>query len=277
VIPTAQVTALSFALLVACAGQPGSQTTPGAGSEALVDGVVVEVEDGDTFVLGTGEGDLTIRLLGVNAPEHDECGHKEAAAGLSSYLDHGPLQLDSHGVDQFGRTLGYVWAGDSLVNLGLVESGLAIATTPEPEQEEGATLLAAEESAYRAGIGLWDPAGCDGDAGAGIEITIDVSGHNPPGPDDEVLDQEHVALVSSSDGRIDLSGWVLRDESSTHRYRLPPGSALEPDQVLMVTSDHPGWDPGGSPVWNNDGDMALLLSPDGAVVARQRYGPQSVG
>jgi hypothetical protein len=30
-------------------------------------------------------------------------------------------------------------------------------------------------------------------------------------------------------------------------------------------------------VWNNDGDMALLLSPDGVVVARQRYGPQSAG
>jgi endonuclease YncB( thermonuclease family) len=274
--PAARVTALCIALLAACTGQPGSETTPGPGSEALVDGVVVEVEDGDTFVLGTGEGDLTIRLLGVNAPEHDECGHDEAAAGLSSYLDQGPLQVKGHGVDQFDRTLGYVWAGDSLVNLGLVQSGLVIATTPGPGEEEGAGLLAAEESAYRDGIGLWDPAGCDGDTGAGIEIAIDVSGHDPPGPDDEVLDQEHVTLVSS-DGRIDLSGWVLRDESSTHRYRLPPGSILEPDQVLVVTSDHPGWDPGGSPVWNNDGDMALLLSPDGAVVARQRYGPQSAG
>jgi endonuclease YncB( thermonuclease family) len=271
--PAARVTALGIALLAACAGQPGSQTTPGSGSAVLVDGVVVEVQDGDTFVLGTGEGDLTIRLLGVNAPEHNECGHEEAAVGLSSYLDQGTLQVERHGVDQFGRTLGYVWAGDSLVNLGLVESGLAIATTPEPEQEEGATLLAAEESAYRAGIGLWDPAGCDGDAGAEIEITIDISGHNPPGPDDEVLDQEHVALVSSSNERIDLSGWVLRDESSTHRYQLPSGSVLEPDQVLLVPSDHPGWDPGGSPVWNNDGDMALLLTPDGAVATRERYRP----
>jgi len=170
-----------------------------------------------------------------------------------------------------------VWAGDSFVNLDLVESGLAIATTPGAGEDEGAILLAAEESAFRAGIGFWDPVGCDQNAGAGVEITIDTSGHDPPGPDDEVLEQEHVALVSNSGGQIDLSGWLLRDESSTHRYRLPPGSVLDPGQVLVVPSDHPGWDPGGSPVWNNDGDMALLLSPGGAVVARQRYGSQSAG
>jgi len=149
--------------------------------------VVVEVADGDTFVLGTAEGDLTIRLLGINAPEQDECGHDVAAAGLASYLDQGPLQVEGHGGDQFGRTLGYVWAGDSFVNLSLVESGLAIATTPGPEEDEGANLLAAEESAYRAGVGLWDPVGCGGDAVGDSEIAIDISGHDPPGPDDEVL------------------------------------------------------------------------------------------
>ena len=272
-----RVTALGFALLAACAGQPDPGATLGGGSAALVDGVVVEVEDGDTFVLGTAGGDLTIRLLGINAPEQDECGHDEAAAGLASHLGQGPLQVETHGEDQFGRTLGYVWAGDSFVNLDLVESGLAIATTPGPEDEEGANLLAAEESAYRSGIGLWDPVGCDGHAIADTQITIDISGHDPPGPDDEVLDQEHVALISNSDEPIDLSEWILRDESSAHRYRFPSGSVLEPGQVLVTPSDHPGWDPGGSPVWNNEGDMALLLSPGGAVVARQRYGSQSAG
>jgi hypothetical protein len=40
-----------------------------------------------------------------------------------------------------------------------------------------------------------------------------------------------------------------------------------------VTSDNPGWEPGGTPVWNNDGDMALLLTTGGAVASRQRYRP----
>ena len=39
----------------------------------------------------------------------------------------------------------------------------------------------------------------------------------------------------------------------------------------MVTSADPGWDPGGGPVWNNSGDMALLLDRHGRVVARWRY------
>ena len=166
-----------------------------------------------------------------------------------------------------------MWAGETFVNLGLVEDGLAIATTPGASETWGTSLLAAEEPAYRAGTGLWDPAGCNRDAGTEIGITIDTSGHDPPGPDDEVLDLEQVAVVNSDDDIVDLSGWVLRDESSSHRFRFPEGSAVEPGEVLAVTSDHPGWEPGGSPVWNNDGDMALLLTPNGAVAARERYRP----
>jgi hypothetical protein len=40
---------------------------------------------------------------------------------------------------------------------------------------------------------------------------------------------------------------------------------------MTISSADLAWDPGGSPVWNNDGDMALLLDRDGRVVDRWRY------
>jgi hypothetical protein len=39
----------------------------------------------------------------------------------------------------------------------------------------------------------------------------------------------------------------------------------------MVTSIDPCWDPGDSSVWNNGGDMTLLLDASGRVVTRHRY------
>jgi hypothetical protein len=239
----------------------------------LIDGDVLAVEDGDTFLLGTAGDEIKVRLLGVNAPERDECMSEQATAGLSSYLDRGELEVEGHGTDQFGRTLGYVWAGESFVNLALVEDGLVIANTPGAGEIWGPNLLAAERSAYREGIGLWDPVGCDADLEANVELSIDISGHDPPGPDEEVIALEHVIVANDGDDPVDLSGWILRDESSSHRFRFPDGSVVDAGDVLVVTSDHPAWEPGGSPVWNNDGDMALLLTPDGAVATRERYRP----
>jgi len=262
------------AVLVACAvtPSPGPPDGPGATSPAgLIRGQILKVDDGDTFIFETGAGEVTVRLLGVNAPERDECLYAEAAAWLQANLEEQPVVFEDHGPDQFGRNLGYVWAGDSFVNLALVESGLAIATTPGEREIRGGDLLSAEETAYREGFGIWGPAACG--ATREIELTVDTSGHNPPGPDDEVLDLEHVTIVNHGATTGDLSGWLLRDESSSHRFRFPEGTIIEPGTALMVTSGDAGWEPGDSPVWNNDGDMALLLTPDGAVAARERYRP----
>jgi micrococcal nuclease len=239
----------------------------------LVGGEVLEVQDGDTFLFRTPEGEVTIRLLGVNAPERDECLHDAAAAALAALLANADVGVDEHGQDQFGRTLGYVWAGDILVNLELVENGLAIATTPGETEIWGARLLAAEDSAFRASTGLWAPDACDNEPITPVVLEVDTSGHNPSGPDDEVLDLEQVAIVNRGTAVADLSSWTLRDESSSHRFRFPDGTLIEPGSALEVSSGNPGWDPGGSPVWNNDGDMALVLTPSGTVMARERYRP----
>ena len=243
------------------------------GPEGLVPGEVTAITDGDTFDLDTGSGRVTVRLLGVNAPEDDECLHDEATEGLTLDLETGQVGLEPHGLDQFGRTLAYVWAGDNLVNLALVEAGLAIATTPGDDETHGSALLVAEGKAYDQGVGLWAPTACPGAPVVDADLIIDASGHDPPGPDGDVLNLEQVTITNNGDARVDLSGWVLRDESSANRFRFPDRSIIGPGGVLEVTSDNQGWEPGGGPVWNNSGDMALVLTPEGDVVARLRYGP----
>ena len=257
-----------------CAPQPGPHgTSDGTGAPALIEGDVLEVVDGDTFTLGTSGGEVRIRLLGINAPERDECLHDEAAAELGSYLGAGEMRVEDHGRDQFGRSLVYVWVGETFVNLALVEAGLVFATTPGEGETQGASLLTAEAAAVRTETGLWNPASCNGGSATGLELAIDASGYDPPGPDDEVLEQEHVRVVNRSGGVADLSGWILRDESSLHRFRFPDGSIIDPGGDFDVPSTHPGWEPGGSPVWNNEGDMALLLTPEGGFAVRERYRP----
>ncbi|HEX5695493.1 MAG TPA: lamin tail domain-containing protein, partial [Acidimicrobiia bacterium] len=91
----------------------------------------------------------------------------------------------------------------------------------------------------------------------------------PPGPDGESLDLERVVLTAAEP--IDLDGWTLRDESSAHRCSFRSGARIDPGAPLTVSSADPCWVPGSSPVWNNEGDLVLLLDPTGRVVARHRY------
>jgi endonuclease YncB( thermonuclease family) len=267
------VVAALVVTMAACTSTPadtggGDQpATPGEGAEARLLGV----EDGDTAIFEMDGMRTPVRLLGINAPEVGECMHDEAATALVQALEGHEIIVEAHGLDQFERTLAYVWADGLSVNLELVVAGLAIATTAEADEELGDELLSAEQQSFEAGSGLWD--GCDSAGSSALELEVDTSGHDPPGPDEEALEEEVVTLANLGTAPVELGGWVLRDESSAHRYRFAPGSTLAPGEELEIASSDVGWDPGDSPVWSNGGDMALLLDPDGGVVSRARYGP----
>ncbi len=207
--------------------------------------------------------------MGINATDRGECLYEEATRALSRLLEGGAITFEERGIDQFDRVLAYVWVDDALVNLSLVADGLAIATTPEDGDDLGASLVTAEEKAYGEGVGIWDE--CDDPVSAGLALELETGGHDPPGPDDDALSDEVVAITNSGSETADLTGWMMRDESSAHRYSVHSGTVLAPGGSLDVSSSDPGWDPGKSPVWNNDGDMVLLLDAGGGVVSRARY------
>ncbi|MCI0542908.1 MAG: lamin tail domain-containing protein [Actinobacteria bacterium] len=226
--------------------------------------MVTHVYDGDTIEVETEGRRIDVRLHGLNAPENGECHDTEATEGLTTAVLGAVVRLTTKGEDQFGRLLAVVWRGEVSINLGLVTEGLAIATTPD--SGDPTTMIEAEERAYRDGLGLWGACG----VGQAPAVIIDQVVNDPPGPDGEDLGGERVVVINSGDTAVDLAGWSLRDESSRHRHRFDD-VVLEPGESLVVTSADSGWEPGGGPVWNNDGDMALLLDERGRVVSRYRY------
>lgn len=235
-------------------------------------GRVIHVNDGDTIDVEIGEGQVTVRLAAINAPELGECFHEEALDHLAQNLEGRTVRLESLGADQFERNLAHVFIDDRHVNLEMVSTGLALASTPEADDPYGPALLAAEEQAYSSGTGLWARGACGNEqAEPGLAIEPARSVPDPEGPDQEVIGSESIVIVNQLDFETELTGWVLRDESSRHRHTFPEDATIAPGQSWRVTSADPGWAPGGEPVWNNDGDMALLLDPAGNVVSRWRY------
>lgn len=260
-------------LAAACAClPPGATGTTDAASRPgnLTSGRVVRLNDGDSGVVTSNGAEIGVRLMGVNAPERDECFGQESGEHLAGLIDGEMVDLEVVGTDQFNRTLAYVWLDDLLVNHDLISGGFAIASTPENGDPHGAMLIAAEEVAFSAETGMWSETAC-GPTEAMPDVGIDVpeSSFDPAGPDEEVLDQEWVTLTGEENA--DLSGWAVRDESSEHRCHLPSGTVIVEGGALTVTSADPCWDPGGRPVWNNGGDLVLLLDGSGRVMARHRY------
>jgi len=240
---------------------PTETSLPDHGGETAT---VLRVSDGDTIEVRTGAGTITVRLDGINAPDSGECYHQEAATELRRTLLNETVIIETRGNDQFGRTLALVWHDDLMINLELVGSGYAIATTPLLPG-----MSSAENSAYREGLGLWGSEACGTGPIPTIEIDFARSVVDPPGPDN--IDQEVLYIRNPSSEPVDLTAWVLRDESSRHRYHFKNGTMLAAGTAIGVRSSDPGWDPGGSAVWNNDGDIIILLDPHGRVVSMHRY------
>ncbi len=107
----------------------GAESTPAEKQKARAEFPVVRVIDGDTLVVLMDARDVTVRLVGVAAPERTEPYGHEAATFLTNLLKGESVQLEYEGgvphLDRFGRTLGYVYRQpDGLaVNLEVVRQG----------------------------------------------------------------------------------------------------------------------------------------------------------
>lgn len=242
---------------------------------AGVTGDVLEVLDGDSLVVRLPSGEERVRLIGVNAPERDECYGDEAADTLRTLVAGRRVQLvtDVEPRDQYERLLAYVYVGRRLVNEHLARSGTVLARRYEPNTAFQERLETAAAAARAEQLGLWSR--CISSRFA--EIVIGEVHADPPGADQEDLNGEWIILRNASAFPVGLGGWMVRDESSLHRFRFPPGAVLDTHGELIVFSgcgdDQPGrlyWCAIG-PVWDNSGDTAFLLDADGLMVAVLSY------
>ncbi len=237
--------------------------------------VVQRVIDGDTIVVSLNGADERVRLIGINAPERDECFGTEATEQLRVLLDHTQvtLQTDVDVYDDYGRLLAYVYSDDSLINRELVSGGFALAQPYPPNTLHQSELDDAMTTAKQQEVGLWAVGAC-GEA-VGDVVTIESINENPPGPDEASLNDESITLIAND--HVDLSGWVVRDGSSSNRYVVPDGITLYAgDRVILHSgcgnnSIHDLYWCSDTPIWNNDGDTVMIYDESGALVDAVTY------
>jgi micrococcal nuclease len=127
---------------------------------------VLRVIDGDTFRVNDGSPKgMIIRLIGVDAPETRNTGHKvksKFGSASTEYLrkligeKRIRIEYDIDPIDRYGRTLAYVYLEDgTFVNAELVKNGYANTMTVQPNIKYQALFLKLEERARKKGLGLW--------------------------------------------------------------------------------------------------------------------------
>lgn len=153
--------ALAAVVLLASCGEAlqdlGEPTGPGRRV------VVTRVVDGDTAVVDLDGSEVRVRFIGIDTPESVapdqpvECFGPQASSYTTDRLEGEMVRLefDVERLDQYGRTLAYVWIGSELFNETLVAGGYALVTTYPPDVKYVDRFVAAQRSAREAGLGLW--------------------------------------------------------------------------------------------------------------------------
>ncbi len=238
---------------------------------------VTEVIDGDTVKVMFDGKEEKIRLIGVDTPEtkHPTKGVQpygpEASAFTKEHLEGKDIMLefDVQERDRYGRLLAYVWFEDELFNANLVREGYAQVSTFPPNVKYEDTFIEAQKEAREAGKGLW-----------GLDEYQDVEIEEPkPEPQlgniiisDKDLDVEYIELINSDDEKINLEGWIIVSVKGDQRFTLPLYELEERETVKIYSGNAAKNQTDGiiwttKYIWNNDGDPARLLNPNGEVVS----------
>lgn len=122
---------------------------PEANERVMVRGVI----DGDTFI--TEDGDH-VRILGIDAPEDNECYEDESRDFLISLIQDREVLLEKEEVDKdnYGRKLRHVFIDDNLVSGIMIEKGFAkrLSRVKVIYTDE---LISKEDFAKKSSLGIW--------------------------------------------------------------------------------------------------------------------------
>jgi endonuclease YncB( thermonuclease family) len=261
------------------ANQPSMEPPPVSTTPATV----IRVIDGDSLEVERDGRRIEVRLRGFNAPELyresadgtgvETCQGDRARQALESLARTGSEILlvvdDTAEFDRFGRTLADLTAGvesgdepttDSVV-ASMVSGGWGFATGDRLDNRE-LMKQAAEDKR-----GMWGDA-CGRTAARTIELGRIQA--DAPGNDRFNLTEEWVEIVNTGSSGVDLARWMIRDDTTSHRFVLDRtiaagGSLLVrtgvgSDDTATVHLDQ------SFPVWSNDRETVVLIDDNGVFV-----------
>jgi endonuclease YncB( thermonuclease family) len=124
----------------------------GGGSAATLDGSVLQVLDGDSFVMTNAGERVEVRIGEIDAPEGGQPHGDRSRRELAALLDGSGVRLQIQTIDDYGRTVGRPYVGELDVAAELVRSGHAWAYR---RYLRDPALLQLEQEARSANRGLW--------------------------------------------------------------------------------------------------------------------------
>lgn len=150
---------IAAAWLAGCGGESLTQSVCGP-----TQGVVTNVVDGDTIDIDAAGETIRLRYLNIDSPELNassnepaECLAEEAKA-MNEALVLGrevTIEYDQECEDRFDRLLGFVYRGDRMVNLIMVERGYGQVLLIEPNLSLATEFQALESLAKEQKAGVW--------------------------------------------------------------------------------------------------------------------------
>ncbi|MCL5071345.1 MAG: thermonuclease family protein [Actinobacteria bacterium] len=235
-------------------------------TKSIVEYKVIEVIDGDTFVLSNNEH---VRLIGINTPESERYFYEEAKEVLEFLVLNKNVRLekDVEDKDAYGRLLRYVYLENLFVNLEMIKRGFANVFTFPPNIKYTDKFIEAEREARKNEIGLWEKSNS-----SNIEINIK---YDAEGDDRINLNGEYVVFKNNNNYNINLVGWTVKD-LSTNIYDFRKMIFKSGSSLILFSGNGSDlenklyWN-STKPIWNNDHDTLYLRDYDGLLVELYNY------
>ncbi len=169
-----------------------------SGSETLdYNMTVIQILDGDTFDLGNGD---RVRMLGINTPESGRPYSEEATEALTTMILGKEIALvndsKNEDMDSYGRLLGHVYVGPTLVNYELIRTGMAFWYPYSSGTDMDGLYEEAQESAASDSVGLWTQ--------SPYNMTIDYIEYDPDGDE---ADGEYLIITNHESYNVSMEGW----------------------------------------------------------------------
>lgn len=205
--------------------------------------LITRVIDGDTVQDYTGQ---SYRLLGLNTPEKKKPYYQEAKDFLIMEIENKTVELlrDKEDVDKYKRKLRYVFYEGRLINVEILEKGLATSFMLEDLKYKD-KFANAEKFAEQNELGLWK------------------RGSNKCADCIKLLElnyKEEFFIIKNSCGfDCDLNEWEVKDDAN-HFFIL---SDLRGGEERKYDSK--------IDVWNNDGDRFFMRDGEGGLVVFYEY------